>query len=150
MDQSLLSPTHRNATKFYSISLNKNEVLLLSMLSNLLCVINSYLWENSVCSLVQRQMYIVWFSQWSLNWKVGWSIHGHWVSRRRVPWARASISTAATARTKFHTSACGQLPSPKWPWKNSNSPKPSTKSNSVLIKGLITNHCGNYVTLNVL
>ena len=46
-----------------------------------------------------------------LNWKVGCSIHSHWVNCC-VSWARAFTSTAP-ARSTIQVSACRQLPSPK-------------------------------------
>jgi len=35
-----------------------------------------------------------------LNWKVGCSIHGHWVNRRSAPWA-TSFNSSAAARREF-------------------------------------------------
>jgi len=46
------------------------------------------------------------------NWKVGCSIHSHWVNCRNAPWAKAFTSTAP-ARSTIQASACRQLPSPK-------------------------------------
>ena len=52
-----------------------------------------------------------------LNWKVGCSIHGHWVTCRSAPWTRMFTSTAL-ARSTIQASACCQLPSPKLTKKN--------------------------------
>jgi len=46
------------------------------------------------------------------NWKVGCSIHIHWVNCRNAPWARAFTSTAPV-RSTIQVSACRHLPSPK-------------------------------------
>jgi len=46
------------------------------------------------------------------NWKVGCSIHSHWVNCRSAPWARAFTSTAP-ARSTIQASACRYLPSTK-------------------------------------
>ena len=46
------------------------------------------------------------------NWKVGFSIHSHWVNRRSTPWVRTLTWTALAWRI-FQASACTQLPSSK-------------------------------------
>ena len=55
------------------------------------------------------------------NWKVGCSIHSHWVNFRSAPWARAFTSTSPT-RSTIQASACRQQSLPKltknsvWYW----------------------------------
>jgi len=46
------------------------------------------------------------------NWKVGCTIHSHWVNCHSAPWARVFTSTVP-ARSTIQASACRQLPSPK-------------------------------------
>ena len=46
------------------------------------------------------------------NWKVGCSIHNHWVNCCSAPWAIAFTSTTP-ARSTIQASACRQLSSPK-------------------------------------